>query len=184
MQITDFWDFHNRSAHCSELEWYIFEEDVNEKKIVPKNIFHYNWVFRDELIDICKKYLKLENQIPAPGEDKKERKEYERAYNDLFDEFAERVRSSLRRHFWARSEYETIITEWPPHVDSNEIDRLVKERDEYIAKWDKFYCTHVELPVAYKMDVYTQIMMNYPQFIKYIWDNRHLIKKIKKVRGN
>ena len=83
--------------------------------------------------------------------------------------------------YWSRCEYETVITSWPPHVDGKEIDRLNKERTEHIEKWGNFYCTDVRLSVGEKIDVYSQVKLNWQHFINYLWNNRKLIKKLKKV---
>lgn len=141
----------------NKLAWYVFNEESRgtRGKIVPINIFEYNWVFLKGLLDAKKKY----------GKD--------------FIKFADRVRSCLQHEYWSRSEYETIITTWPPYVDSDEIDRLVKERDERIKNNGVFYREHVNPEVGYKIDIYDQIMLNWDAFINYLWDNKKLITKKK-----
>lgn len=145
----------------NELCWNVFVEDVNQKKIVLVNIFHYNWVVTNNIIDIYNKHKK-NPMTPA--------------------EFGDKVRKAIMHEYWSRSEYETIITSWPPYIDDRELDRLNTERNERIAKYGKFYCAYCNLTVGVKVDVYSQIMMNWNHFIKYLWDNQHLIKKLKKVK--
>lgn len=132
-----------------KLTWYVFNEENG--KIIPVDIFQYNWVFLVDLLNIKKKY------------------------KDDFVKFADATRSALQHQYWSRSEYETIITSWPPYVDEEELDRLNKERDDRLAKGWQFYRESVGLECAYKIDIYDQIMLNWDVFIKYLWDNKHLI---------
>ena len=97
------------------------------------------------------------------------------------EKFAEEVRKSLQYCYWSKSEYETIITSWPPYIENDELDRLNKEKEAHLEKYGNFYREAVELNVSYKIDIYTQIMMNWNRFIDYIWNNKHLITK-KKLR--
>ena len=80
----------------------------------------------------------------------------------------------------AREGSETsIITSWPPYIESEELDRLNKEKEEQLAKGRPYYRDAVNLNVEYKIDIYTQIMMNWDRFIDYIWNNKHLITRKK-----
>lgn len=137
------------------LVWNVFNEQNGE--ILPINIFEYNYKFLEDLLVAKQKY------------------------NDNFEKFAAEVRKSLQYCYWSRSEYETIITSWPPCIESEELDRLNKEKEMYLEKHGTFYREAVELNVSYKIDIYTQIMMNWDRFIDYIWNNKHLITK-KKLR--
>lgn len=138
-----------------KLVWNIFIENFNGKRIEVCNLFEYCWPFLEDLIKIKKKY----------GKD--------------FKKFAEEVRRALMHEYWARSQHETIITSWPPYIDGEELDRLIKEREERISKGMVFYREHVNTEVAYKIDVYTQIMMNWDRFIEYLFNNQRLITKKK-----
>lgn len=134
----------------SKLVWNIFNKENGQ--IVCINLFEYNWVFlRDGLLEAKKKY------------------------KDNFEAFADHIRRWLSHEYWSRSEYETVITSWPPDVKSEEIDRLVKERAERLEKYGNFYRESVNLEVGYKIDIYTQVMMNWDRFIEYVWNNKHLI---------
>ena len=143
----------NYKPETKKLVWNVFEEDWNGKRIRVYNVFDHGRFFND-LIKIKRKYKE-------------------------FDEFAEEVRRSLQYYFWSKSEWEIILTDWPPHVDGEEIDRLVKEREERINRWGNFHLTDVRLYVAEKVDVFDQVMLNWDNFIKYIWENKKLIKKEK-----
>ena len=138
----------------SKLVWNIFAEEHGE--IVPINIFEYNWVFLKDGLLVAKK-----------------------KYKDNFEEFADHIRSWLQHEYWSRSEYETVITSWPPYIEDAELERINKEKAEHIEKYGKFYRESVELTVGYKIDIFTQIMMNWDRFIEYIWNNKHLITEKK-----
>ena len=141
--------------------WNVFVKDFNLKEIVVRNIFEYNIGFINELINIYKEHKK-EPLTPTV--------------------FGEKVRNALMHEYWSRCEYETVVTSWPPFVYESEIDRLNMERKEHIEKWGNFYCANVNLSIGTKIDVFTQILLNWEQFINYLWNNIDLIKKLKKVR--
>ena len=66
--------------------------------------------------------------------------------------FAEEVRHSLMYYYWSKCEWEVIISHWPP----------AKGFDDS------------------KVDVYSQVMLNWDRFIDYLWENRkELTKKAK-----
>lgn len=81
-----------------------------------------------------------------------------------YDEFRSELKRDLMYYFAYKNEYEIGITEPFPHVSADEIKRLQQETAEY--------CTHVNLMMGIKVDVFQQIMMNYSHFIDYIWQNK------------
>jgi hypothetical protein len=137
----------------SRLKWNVFNESDGHIKVI--NLFDYNYTFLTGLLEAKRKYK-----------------------ND-FSHFADKVRTSLQHCFWSKCEYETIITTWPPYIESEEIDRLNKEKIERLATGKPYYRDTVNLEVEYKIDIYTQVMMNWDRFIDYIWTNKHLITKKK-----
>lgn len=64
-------------------------------------------------------------------------------------DFIDRLRKDSMYYFWAKSEYEIILGSWP--------------------EWDKFK--------KEKIDVYSQLMLNWDKFVDYIWENRKEILK-------
>lgn len=140
--------------NTKKLIWNVFEEDWNSKQIVVYNVFDHNAFFKDLIT-------------------------YKRKYKE-FDEFAEKVRFSLQYYFWSKSEWEIILTSWPPYVENEEIDRLVKERETRLKEYKHFYREDVRLTIGEKVDVYDQVMLNWDNFIQYVWNNRKLIKKTQK----
>ena len=146
-------EFNPYKEDKTKLVWNVFNECNGE--ICPLNIFEYNYKFLEDLL-IAK-----------------------RKYKDHFEEFAEHVRKSLQYYYWSKSEYETVITTWPPYIESEELNRLNKEKHEREIRNRPFYRDAVNLTTRYKIDIYTQIMMNWDRFIDYIWNNKHLLTKKK-----
>lgn len=63
--------------------------------------------------------------------------------------FEKRLQAELRYYFWSKAEWEIIIAPWVGNKNPDEI----------------------------KIDVYHQIMMNWPVFIDYVWNNRNELVK-------
>ena len=194
-------------SNPKKLVWNVFIEDINAKKIIPYNIFEHGSFYNDlynlnkninKEVELYRKFL--ESEIELRKRLQKLSKEIIlkvqtdslsvlekqlKDFNKLSDEqkaekvFKEKVRRSLSYYFWSKSEWEVIVTTWPPYVDSDEIDSLVKEKEEHLSKYGKFYQTHCNLTVGEKIDVYTQVMLNWDCFIEYLWNNKHLLKKSK-----
>ena len=64
-----------------------------------------------------------------------------------FDEFKKEIKTSLTYFFWSKCEWEIILEDWPPHESFNKK----------------------------KIDVCHQVMMNFDQFITYLWNNKEKI---------
>ena len=61
------------------------------------------------------------------------------------------VKHHLQYYFWCKCEYEVLIHEWPPHEGGPER----------------------------KVDVYSQVMMNWGAFSGYLWAHRKLLEEEK-----
>lgn len=146
-------EFNPYKEDKTKLVWNVFNECNGE--ICPLNIFEYNYKFLEDLLTAKRKY------------------------KDNFKEFAEYVRKSLQYYYWSKSEYETVITTWPPYITSEELNRLNKEKHEREIRHRPFYREAVNIDTRYKIDIYTQIMLNWDRFIDYIWNNKHLLTKKK-----
>lgn len=70
------------------------------------------------------------------------------------DEFLEEVKSALMYYYWSKCEWELIMTPWPPH-----------ETDE-----------------GSKINVYSQVMLNWNIFSEYIWSKKDELKKLRMKR--
>ena len=65
------------------------------------------------------------------------------------EDFSKELKRICMYYFWSKCEYEIILTCWP--------------------KWDKFK--------EEKIDVYSQLNLNWDKFVNYIWDNKKEILK-------
>lgn len=85
-----------------------------------------------------------------------------------FLDFSKRINELLMWCFWGKYEYEITITSFPPYIGKEEINRISNLKSICIE--------NVSLEVEEKIDVYTQIMLNWSQFINYLWTNRKLLR--------
>ena len=99
----------------SNLEWNVFYYSINSQKIIEFNIFEHSGFLKD--VEKC--FKQCENK----------------------EDFAKEIKSSLMYYFWAKSEYEIIISAW---CGGNGEE-------------------------AVKIDIYHQVMMNWDKFIDYLW---------------
>lgn len=105
----------------------MYYENSSEKKITTLNIFdHYRFV-KD-----CAKELKKVKDDREAGE-------------KIF-------KSNLMYFFWAKCEYEIVLTPWVNPLDVDDYDR--------------------------KIDVYEQVMNNWHVFIEYAWVHRKDVIKL------
>ena len=104
--------------------WGVFVYNFNNKQIVTFNVFDHYSFYRG-----CIKLAK----------------DFSGDYEDL----AEKLKREIMYYFWAKCEWEVIVSGWPP----------TKDRDEEI-----------------KVDVYDQIMMNWDKFFNYFVENIDWLK--------
>ena len=128
------------------LEWNVYREDWNNKSIKPWNIFkHSSFCAEVEtLIDAAKHGLNREN-------------------------FEKEIKRHLMYYFWSKSEYEIVLTSWPPYITDDERIRLNAEAEENAAKGRGNRIHNICPYVAEKIDVYEQVMLNFDHFIDYLW---------------
>ena len=69
-------------------------------------------------------------------------------FKDNKESFADEVRKSLMYYFWSKCEYEIIISGFPGREGKEE-----------------------------KIDVYTQVMMNWDIFFQYLWENQIILRR-------
>ena len=130
-----------------KLEWNVYTEDINSRKIKVFNIFDHGRF----LEDVKKALKKFDNK----------------------EEFAEEVKKSLGYYYWSKCEWEVVITSWPPHIAMSELDRLNTECEEHIKKYDREpYRLCYNPDVGEKIDVYEQIQLNWNHFIDYVWSHK------------
>ena len=127
--------------------WNVYREDFNHGTIVKYNIFDHNGFAQDV------KNM-LESDVPK-------------------NEFTEQLNRSLRYWFWGKTEYVAVISSWPTYIDKAELDRLNTEYEEYNNKRGRYpYKINVAPDVSEKVSVYDQVMMNWEQFVEYVWSNK------------
>ena len=150
-------DFVPYSEDTTKLIWNVIDYDINTKRIRVMNIFECNWVFLKDGLLYAKKH-----------------------YSDDFVKFASHVRQWLQNEYWSKCEYEVIVSGWPGVGFSEEdVEKLNKEIETQKEAGYKHPSVHGYDDTSYKIDVYTQVMMNWDKFINYIWNNKNLITKKK-----
>lgn len=139
-----------------ELVWNVIAEDFNSG-IGYVNVFDYNWPFRAYVYSAYKNY------------------------KEDFNSFAKEVHSALMHEYWARSEYEVVVSSWPTGIDEKEVARLADEIENEKKRFPDAAHQRVypNLEKAVKIDVYDQVLMNWEQFINYLWTNKKLISKFR-----
>lgn len=136
------------------MKWNVLRHDFNSREIKEYDIFRHS--------SFAKDVEKLSNQ-------------------DLTKEdFTEKLWRTLQYYFWSKSEYEVVVTSWPPYIDGEELTRLNTEYEEYNAKWGHYpYKMNPLLDVGEKIDIYDQVRLNWDVFVDYVWNQRR--KKNEKV---
>lgn len=127
--------------------WNVYCEDFNRNTIIKYNIFDHSGFAQDV------KNM-LESDVPK-------------------NEFTEQLNRSLRYWFCGKTEYEAVISSWPTYIDKAELDRLNTEYEKYNNKRGRYpYKINVAPDVSEKVSVYDQVMMNWEQFIEYVWSDK------------
>ena len=93
---------------------------------------------------------------------------FERKYDKK--RFLEELDRAAHYSFWAKIEWESIFTTWPPYIAKDEIERIINEyhinRKQGEPLPDKIKVT----PEHYlKIDVYAQLRANWDRFSDYVW---------------
>lgn len=134
-----------RSETKSLMKWNVLCHNINSHKIEEYNIFKHS--------SFAKDIAELSNQ-------------------DLTKEdYAEKLKRILQYYFWSKAEHEVVITSWPPYVDGEELSRINKEYEEYNEKWGHYpYKIDICPDVGRKIDIYTQVMLNFDVFCDYVWN--------------
>lgn len=128
------------------LSWNVFRENINTKQIEIYDIFEGGYF-------------------------EKVAKEIKNIANNKID-FADEFRTSLMSQFWCRSEYEVVITSWPPRINADEFNKINYEQAEYYNRYKVYPYSYVVNPtVAEKIDIFNQIELNWEHFIDYVWGN-------------
>lgn len=128
------------------LEWNVFHENWSAGKIESFNVFSHG-TFKKDVLEALETY-----------EDK--------------EELSKAIKSIAMYYFWAKCEYEVIITSWPPFITKEEAKelKLSVEKCEAHSKFPNVF--NIELATSSKVDVYKQLLLNWDRFIDYLYDWR------------
>ena len=130
-----------------KLEYYVFRTDINSKEIVKFNIFDH-WRFNEEVKKDLKKCKTKE-------------------------EFAKELKDDLRYYFWSKYEYEVVISSFPVRIKKEELDRLNTEREKTLKEYNREpHILYVDSEVGEKIDVYSQVLMNFSHVVDYLWSQK------------
>ena len=129
------------------MQWNVLLHDVNAGTITTWNIFKHGGFTKD-----------VEKLLAA---------DLDREY------FSELLQQRIRYYFGTRSEYEIVVTSWPPYMNGADIVKLNKEYEDHKATRGKYpYKLDVALDVGKKMDIYDQVMLNWDVFVDYVLSNK------------
>lgn len=126
-----------------KLEWNVFYDDCNKNEIISFNVFKHS-SFSKEIKELLFK-----------ERDKKV--------------FSLELRRIAKYYYWSKSEYEIVLTSWPPYTNKEGYLSL-KERVEQKEERSSHYL--VDLDYGRKVDIYRQLELNWERFVDYIWDNK------------
>lgn len=144
-----YWIFYREKEdfETNDLIWNVFNYSSNAKAIIVWNVFnHYS--FRKSL-------HKMKNY------------DKERYFKEL--------NRDIHYYFFSKYEYETVITEFPPRIAIDELNRLNKEQEDIKSGKEihgPYYKPYVDLDVAHKLDVAQQLLINWYAFSQYCWKHR------------
>ena len=140
-------DIQSQRSDSLNLEWNVYTHDFNGKKIKVFNIFNHGRFLEDVKKDLKKCEAK--------------------------EEFAEKLRGHLFYYYGSKCEWEVVITSWTPHITISELNRLNAERDRALKEHNREpYSLYVNPDVAEKVDVYSQVLLNWDVFVEYVWSHK------------
>ena len=126
-------------------KWYVYRENFNKKTIEKFNIITKDFI--DKFKQWKKDYVTKES-------------------------VAAQIESYLMYYYWSKSEYEIVLTSFPPYIKCEELHYLIKRRDKHFEEWEDYPNVLIpQLTVEEKIDIYDQVMLNWDAFIDYVWEN-------------
>lgn len=130
-----------------KLQWNVYHFDFSNKDLHIYNVFEHR-SFNNDVQELLKK------------------KDITR------EDFAEKLRREAQYRFWAKCEWECVITGSEPHIDRREFERLMSEYEECGKDVKRLWLrTSIRLADKNKIDVYEQLMLNWEQFEAYVWSH-------------
>lgn len=92
---------------------------------------------------------------------------------DTKEVFVEKLKKHLMYYFWSKCEYEVVVTPWAPSIDQKELDRLNDENDKFYNVYNYYpRVCFVNPTISKKIDIYSQVMLNYDVFADYVWSHK------------
>ena len=93
---------------------------------------------------------------------------FEKKYDNK--RFMEELDREAHFSFWAKIEWETVFTTWPPYINREEIDRIITEYHHKRKHGELLpERVYVNLDTKVKIDVYAQLRANWERFSEYVW---------------
>ena len=96
----------------------------------------------------------------------------EKLFEKKYDKkrFMEELDREAHFSFWAKIEWETVFTTWPPYINREEIDRIITEYPHKQKQGEPLpERVYVNLDTNIKIDVYAQLRANWERFSEYVW---------------
>lgn len=129
----------------------VINYDFNQQKFESYDIMPYLIDSYHQRIDISKQYPNSDNwKVPV-----------------TFDEFKKFVKTESQYHFWARCQYEIVLSPWP--YISSPSERWDKEGEDDVNAWKEHWKKH--LKSCDKWDIFDQIMMNLDIITRILMEN-------------
>lgn len=131
-----------------KLQWNVFNYNINKNEIEVFNIFDHGRFCKD-VKDSLKKC-------------------------ETKEEFSTQLKRNLTYYYWAKCEWEVIVTSWPPRINAEEFERLTDESEKFHKEHGIYppYSMYVNLCVGKKVDIYSQVMLNFDIFVDYVWSHK------------
>ena len=86
------------------------------------------------------------------------------------ERFEKELDGEAHYSFWAKAEWETLFTTWPPYIDAEEIERIINEYHINRKPGEPLpERVDVNLDSKYRIDVYAQLRANWDRFVDYVW---------------
>ena len=136
-----------------ELKWLVYHRDSRDK-MGTFNVFNSHR-FMSRLTAICSE-------------------------EDLtIEDFCSRVNSAALCAFWCKYEYEVGLVPFPPIISIDKYNDIKNQYNKHKQNYNNEPKFLYATPDGFeKIDAYSQLQLNWDCFIKYVWDNRELIKQI------
>ena len=163
------------------LEYFVYDENINGRKIEKYNVFNHAYFVKNltemfkDIEKEKKKYFKEHGwdfDIPSL-------KDYNKFEKYMLDFDDKQLRNICQYCFWAKCEYEIVLTTWTPSIEREELLRLINEDKEHIEKWGSpAYRYTSNLSACEKIDIFDQLQLNWQIFKRYVFENEKEIKKL------